>query len=127
MIYRSLIRIAYSPRNYQIFVKATKETDNRDLKFTIKLNGLDDHSFGLFRRTQVNIIASVVEFGSMFLAYQVGLSQLGLLAGFAYAMFDAWLVVWQRERISNLIHRAENVERRMGPFRRRYVLPWAVD
>ncbi|MGA2876352.1 MAG: hypothetical protein ABSE82_12535 [Nitrososphaerales archaeon] len=81
----------------------------------------------MYRQTQDNIIASVVDVGSMFLAYQIGVSQLGLLAGLAYAMFDAWLVVWQRERISNLIHHAETFVRRVGLFRRRNVLPWAVD
>jgi len=81
----------------------------------------------MLRRTQDNIVASVVDIGSIFLAYQIGVSQLGLFAGFAYGVFDAWIVVWQRERISNFIHRAETFVRRLGPFRRSDTLPWAID
>ena len=89
--------------------------------------GIYGQSIGLFRKTQDNIIASFVDVGSMFLAYQIGVSQLGLSAGLAYAIFDAWLVVWQRDRFSSFIRRAENVIRHLGPFRRRTVLPWALD
>ncbi len=75
--------------------------------------------------TEDKIVASFVDVGSIFLAYQIGLSQLGIVAGLGYGLFDAWIVVWQRERISRAIHRAGEFFRQFGPFRRRDVLPWA--
>ena len=64
---------------------------------------------------------------SILLAYRIGVAQLGPLAGIAYGMFDAWLVVWQRERISDFVHRAINVFRRTGLFKRNDALPWIAD
>ncbi|MHB1868609.1 MAG: hypothetical protein ACYCPP_06645, partial [Nitrososphaerales archaeon] len=68
-----------------------------------------------------------VDVGSIFLAYQIGVSQLGLIAGLGYGMFDAWIVVWQRERISNFIHHVAFFVQSSRPFRRRDSLPWALD
>ena len=79
------------------------------------------------RQTRDNIIASFVDVGSIFLAYQIGVSQLGIVAGIAYGLFDAWLVVWQRERISNFIHLASNFLRQNTPMRRKDILPWAKE
>ena len=79
------------------------------------------------RETHDKIVASFVDVGSIFLAYQLGVSQLGPLAGLGYGMFDAWIVIWQRERIANAIHWTANALRNFGPFRRKDVLPWALD
>lgn len=81
----------------------------------------------MIRETEDKIIASLVDVGSIFLAYQIGVSQLGLFAGLGYGLFDAWIVVWQRDRISHLIHWATNLMRQFGPFRRKDILPWAVS
>jgi hypothetical protein len=81
----------------------------------------------LLRQTRENIVASFVDVGSIFIAYQIGVSQLGLAAGLAYGIFDAWLVVWQRERISNFIHMTGNLLRQYSPMRRKDILPWARE
>ncbi|MDG6998244.1 MAG: hypothetical protein JRN15_03925 [Nitrososphaerota archaeon] len=81
----------------------------------------------MIRETEDKIVASLVDVCSIFLAYQIGVSQLGLLAGVGYGMFDAWLVVWQRDRISNIIHKAGDLVRQFGPFRRKDILPWAHE
>jgi len=78
-------------------------------------------------QTRENIIASIVDFASIIFAYKIGVSQLGLVAGLGYGVFDAWLVVWQRERISNgFKYLADRLEVRI-PFRRKDTLPWAQD
>lgn len=99
---------------------------NTYVKFTSKLNPRPLISADLLRETEDKIVATFVDVGSIFLAYQIGVSQLGLFAGVGYGLFDAWLVVWQRERISRAIHKAGNFLRQAGPFRRRDVLPWAM-
>jgi len=81
----------------------------------------------LLSRTRENIVASFIDVGSIFIAYQIGISQMGLLTGLVYGVFDAWIVVWQRERISNYVQSAENLVRKVGPLRRRDILPWASD
>ncbi|HZW55216.1 MAG TPA: hypothetical protein VFF30_02920 [Nitrososphaerales archaeon] len=78
--------------------------------------------------TKNNIIASAVDIASILFAYRLGLAELGIGAGLAYGMFDAWLVVWQRERIAEGMRRIEEVvRRRKGVFRRKDILPWAAN
>jgi hypothetical protein len=77
-------------------------------------------------QTRENIIASAIDLLSIFVAYRIGVQELGLLTGLAYGMFDAWIVVWQRERISKAISWVE-MRIRIGPSRRRNILPWALD
>jgi hypothetical protein len=79
------------------------------------------------RETQDKLVASFVDLGSILLAYQIGMSQLGIWAGLGYGMFDAWIVIWQRDRIASAIHHTGNTLRNFGPFRRRDILPWASD
>lgn len=81
----------------------------------------------LHRETRENIVASVVDVASILFAYRLGVLQLGAWAGVAYGGFDAWLVVWQRRRISDYVHRLVNQLRGTGSFRRRDALPWIVD
>jgi hypothetical protein len=79
------------------------------------------------RETQDKLVASFVDIGSILLAYQIGMSQLGMWAGLCYGMFDAWIVIWQKDRIAGAIHRTGITLRTLGPFRRRDILPWASD
>ena len=51
-----------------------------------------------------NLCASLLDMASVMFAYSLGVSQLGILAGVGYAVFDAWLVVWQRKRVARFIH-----------------------
>lgn len=77
--------------------------------------------------TENKIVGSLIDVGSIFIAYQIGLSQMGLVAGLCYGMFDAWIVVWQRDRISNFVRRATDYFRQFSPFRRKDILPWAIE
>jgi hypothetical protein len=52
-----------------------------------------------------NLVASVVDVGSIFLAYSIGIHQLGFEFGIAYALFDAWIVIWMRKPITRMIKR----------------------
>jgi hypothetical protein len=53
-----------------------------------------------------NVVASLVDIGSIFAAYLLGLHQLGIQYGLLYALFDAWLVVWMRKPLSRSIKQA---------------------
>jgi hypothetical protein len=81
----------------------------------------------LLRETKDNIVASLVDVASILFAYRIGVSQLGAWAGIAYGAFDAWLVVWQRQRISDCVHRAANQFRKTGWLKKRDALPWITD
>lgn len=52
-----------------------------------------------------NMVASLVDIGSILAAYFIGLHQLGVEFGILYALFDAWLVVWMRKPISRTLRR----------------------
>lgn len=73
----------------------------------------------LTRETNDKIVASFIDFGSISLAYSLGVSHFGLWAGLAYGLFDAWIVVWQRDRISNFVHRAGDAIRAVAPVKRK--------
>ena len=47
-----------------------------------------------------NIMATIVDMLSMMFAYSLGLHNAGFAFGVFYAGFDAWLVIWQRNRIT---------------------------
>jgi len=77
-------------------------------------------------KTKNNIIASVVDFTSIVFAYKLGVAQLGIAAGLGYGIFDAWLVIWQRERIAEGITTISS-KLRYGAYslrRRNTALPW---
>ena len=57
------------------------------------------------KETHENVVASFVDIGSIFAAYTIGIHQLGLEFGLAYALFDAWLVVWMRKPITRFVKR----------------------
>ena len=79
-------------------------------------------------KTKDNLIASVVDFTSIVFAYKLGLAQLGIAAGLGYGIFDAWIVIWQRERIANGISEISNRLRLAHSFRRKSTsLPWDVE
>jgi len=48
-----------------------------------------------------NSVATVIDFASIMLAYNLGVSQLGVAIGIAYAAFDAFIVIWLRKRLTN--------------------------
>jgi len=50
-----------------------------------------------------NAVASVVDVASVMIAYTIGIQQSNFLLGVAYALFDAFIVVWMRKPISRLI------------------------
>jgi hypothetical protein len=53
-----------------------------------------------------NAVASVVDVGSIMVAYTIGIRQSNFLLGVGYALFDALIVVWLRKPISGLIRGA---------------------
>ena len=81
----------------------------------------------MIRRTKDNIIASVVDVASIVFAYKLGVSQLGLAAGLGYGVFDAWIVIWQRDRIASGVRNFSDKLKTLPSFRRRDPLPWAMD
>ncbi len=50
-----------------------------------------------------NAVASVVDFGSIFLAYEIGSNRFSIETGLLYGIFDAFIVVWMRKPIYNTI------------------------
>ena len=50
-----------------------------------------------------NAVASVLDVISIMVAYTIGVQQSNFLLGVAYALFDAFLVVWMRKPISRLV------------------------
>ena len=52
-----------------------------------------------------NIVASVVDVGSILLAFNLGLHHADQWVGLAYGATDAWVVIWQRQRITRWISR----------------------
>ena len=51
-----------------------------------------------------NLVATAADMLSISVAYQIGINQLGLLVGLMYAVLDAYLVIWQRKRLTRLMH-----------------------
>ena len=81
----------------------------------------------MIRRTKDNLIASFVDVASIVFAYKLGVSQLGIAAGLGYGVFDAWIVIWQRDRIAGMVGRFGDKLRMLPSFRKRDPLPWAMD
>jgi len=81
----------------------------------------------LIRRTKDNIIASIVDVASIVFAYKLGVSQLGIAAGLGYGVFDAWIVIWQRERIASGLRTVGDHLRALPTLRKKDPLPWAMD
>lgn len=61
-----------------------------------------------------NAVATVVDFASIMFAYTLGVYQLGVAFGAAYAAFDAYLVIWLRKPLTHGIRRFLNLFRRTG-------------
>ena len=51
-----------------------------------------------------NIVASVVDVSSIVFAYNLGVHQMTSWVGLGYACLDAWLVIWQRKRITGFLN-----------------------
>jgi fructose-specific phosphotransferase system IIC component len=51
-----------------------------------------------------NLVATAVDMLSISVAYQLGISQSGFIIGFLYAILDAYVVIWQRRRLTRLMH-----------------------
>jgi len=49
-----------------------------------------------------NVAASIVDIISIGLAYNLGLHQLNWWVGMAYAGLDAYVVIWQKKRVTRL-------------------------
>jgi hypothetical protein len=52
-----------------------------------------------------NSVATFIDFASILVAYNLGVLQLGVAVGLAYAVFDAYIVIWMRRRITGLVRR----------------------
>ncbi len=65
----------------------------------------------LSQETADNAVATVVDFVSIMFAYNLGVYQLGVTFGLAYALFDAYIVIWQRKRFSSWVRRFSRVFR----------------
>ncbi len=64
------------------------------------------------KETHENLVASFVDIGSIFVAYTIGIHQFGIEFGLAYAIFDAWLVIWMRKPITRLVKRVLSLDDR---------------
>jgi hypothetical protein len=51
-----------------------------------------------------NLVATAVDMLSISVAYQLGISQSGFIIGFLYAILDAYVIIWQRRRLTRLMH-----------------------
>ena len=51
-----------------------------------------------------NLVAIAVDMLSISVAYQLGINQSGFIIGFLYAVLDAYVVIWQRRRLTRLMH-----------------------
>ena len=49
-----------------------------------------------------NLVATSVDILSISVAYQLGISQSGFLIGALYAVLDAYVVIWQRRRLTEV-------------------------
>ena len=56
------------------------------------------------QETAENIVATTIDLASIIFAYSLGVGQFGVTAAIGYAMFDAYIVIWQRKRFTNWIH-----------------------
>ena len=79
-------------------------------EFQINASELLSDRFGpnnslLRRETSENVVASVVDVASILFAYRLGMDHFGIAAALGYALFDAYLVIWQRKRFNNWIHK----------------------
>ena len=61
-----------------------------------------------------NLVASAVDITSVMVAYTIGITQSSVLLGLAYAVFDAFIVVWLRKPISQLVRRVVRLGLRQG-------------
>ncbi len=53
-----------------------------------------------------NIVATIVDITSTLFAFVLGVHNSDFLYGLGYAALDAWLVIWQRNRITHWVSRA---------------------
>jgi hypothetical protein len=85
-------------------------------------------NYRLLPRTRDNIVASFVDVASLFVAYRIGVEQLGPIAGVGYGIFDAWIVIWQRERIALYVRKSAYFIKKSGKLfaKKKAVapLPW---
>jgi hypothetical protein len=51
-----------------------------------------------------NLVATGVDMLSISVAYQLGISRSGFFIGALYAVLDAYVVIWQRQRLTRLAH-----------------------
>jgi hypothetical protein len=51
-----------------------------------------------------NLVATAVDMLSISVAYQLGINQSGFIVGTLYAVLDAYVVIWQRRRLTRLTH-----------------------
>jgi hypothetical protein len=59
---------------------------------------------GLSTESIENLVATGVDMLSISVAYQLGISQSGFLIGALYAILDAYVVIWQRQRLTRFAH-----------------------
>ena len=57
------------------------------------------------QETGENIVATIVDITSIMVAYRLGMDQYGIVSALAYATFDAYIVIWQRKRLTKWVHK----------------------
>lgn len=55
--------------------------------------------------TGENLVATIVDITSIMVAYRLGMDQYGIVSALAYATFDAYIVIWQRKRLTKWVHK----------------------
>ena len=51
-----------------------------------------------------NLVATAVDMLSISVAYQLDINQSGFIIGALYAVLDAYVIIWQRRRLTKLAH-----------------------
>ena len=68
-----------------------------------------------------NVVATIVDVGSIMVAYTVGIHQYNFLVGIGYAIFDAILVVWMRKPLSHLVRQVLAIRADKSRIRDAYI------
>lgn len=50
-----------------------------------------------------NLVATTVDVASILFAYNIGVHQFGWEFGLGYAAFDAYVVIWEKKRLTSML------------------------
>ena len=57
------------------------------------------------QETSENVVATIVDITSILIAYRLGMDQYGIVSALGYAALDAYVVIWQRKRLTKWVHK----------------------